>query len=91
MADESHNTVFAQNSTSTLDNGNNVSSINPNSESIDDLLAIANKAQDLGNYSRTIEYYDKVLGIDPNDVNALNNKGLALDNLGNNTEADRVL
>ena len=30
-----------------------------------------------------IEYYDKVLGIDPNDVDALNNKGVALKNLGN--------
>ena len=42
-----------------------------------------------------IAYYDKVLAIDANDTNALNNKGLALDNLVQYQEAityyDRVL
>ena len=94
-ADENHDTIFAQNSTSTLDNGNNLSSINPNSESIDGLLAVANVSMDIGNYTGAIEYFDKVLAIDPNDVDALNSKGVALDSLGNYTEAieyfDKVL
>ena len=93
-ADESHNAVFAQNSTSTLDNGTNVG-IHPNTESIDNLLTSGDNEYDLGNYTGAIEYYDKILGIDPNDVDALNNKGVALDNLGNYTGAieyyDKVL
>ena len=40
----------------------------------------------LGNYTGAIEYYDKVLGIDPNDVDALDNKEVALDNLGQSTD-----
>jgi Flp pilus assembly protein TadD len=34
-----------------------------------------------------MSYYDRVLAIDPHDVNALNNEGAALENLGNNTGA----
>jgi tetratricopeptide (TPR) repeat protein len=37
-----------------------------------------NKGVDLqvsGQYKKAIEYYDKVLAIDPNHVGALNNKG----------------
>jgi tetratricopeptide (TPR) repeat protein len=94
-ANESQYSIFAQNSTSTLGNGTNVSSINPNSESIVDLLAIGIEAENLGNYIGAIEYYDKVLAIDPNEVNATYNKGSALDSLGNYTGAieyyDRVL
>jgi tetratricopeptide (TPR) repeat protein len=41
----------------------------------------------LGNYTGAIEYYDKALTIQPNDSYALDNKGLALDNLGNHTGA----
>jgi len=84
-ADESHNAVFAQNSTSTLDNGTNVG-IHPNTESIDNLLTSGDNEYDLGNYTGAIEYYDKVLGIDPNDVDALDNKEVALDNLGQSTD-----
>ena len=29
-----------------------------------------------GNYTQAIKYYDKALAIDPNDKDALNNKGL---------------
>jgi hypothetical protein len=36
----------------------------------------------LGQYNESIEYYDKVLAIDPNYVFALDNKRLAIDNLG---------
>jgi tetratricopeptide (TPR) repeat protein len=31
------------------------------------------------NYTGTIKYYDKALAINPKDVNALTDKGLALD------------
>jgi tetratricopeptide (TPR) repeat protein len=36
----------------------------------------------LGQYNESIEYYDKVLAIDPNYVFVLDNKRLAIDNLG---------
>ena len=36
---------------------------------------------DQGNYT-SIRCYDKALGIDPNNVEALFNKGISLDNLG---------
>ena len=35
--------------------------------------------------SITAVYFDKALAIDPGDKSALNNKGVALDNLGNST------
>ena len=38
-------------------------------------------------YVRGIEYFDKLLAIDPHDVHALNGKGAALDVLGNHTGA----
>ena len=37
---------------------------------------------ELGQHEEAISYYDKALGIDPNNIYALYNKGLALDNLG---------
>ena len=39
----------------------------------------------LGNYTGAIAYYDKVLAIDPKDVDALTSKGVALSKLGNYT------
>jgi len=49
----------------------------------------------LGNYSGAIEYYDKVLAMDPNDRDALTNKGSALYSLGNYSESilyyDKIL
>ena len=36
-------------------------------------------------------YYDKVLKINPNDIDALLNKGLALDELGRYDEAIQIL
>ena len=94
-ANESNIAVFAQNSTSTLNNGINASSINPNSESMDNLLASGDSAYDLGNYTGAIEYYNKILDINPNDIDALNNKGAALYGLDNYTGAieyyDKVL
>ncbi len=41
----------------------------------------------LGNNTGAIEYFDKVLAIDPQYVHAVVNKGGALMNLGNNTGA----
>ena len=38
--------------------------------------------QRLGQYNESIGYYDMALAIDPNNVNALHNKGFALYNLG---------
>ncbi|MFZ1077629.1 MAG: tetratricopeptide repeat protein, partial [Nitrosotalea sp.] len=39
------------------------------------------------NYEKALEYYDQILKVDPKDVKALYNKGLALENLGRNEEA----
>ena len=41
----------------------------------------------LGKYEEAIEWYDKTLKIDPNNVFALYNKGFALNNLGKYQEA----
>jgi len=38
-------------------------------------------------HTGAILYYDKALVINPRDVDALTDKGLALDNLGNHTGA----
>ena len=43
------------------------------------------------NDTGAIEYYDKALAIQPNDTYALDNKGLALDNLENHTGAIEYL
>ncbi len=52
-------------------------------------------AHQQGMNEQAIEYYDRVLAIDPNDVYALNGKGNSLTNLGRYQEAieyyDRVL
>ena len=42
---------------------------------------------DIGKYQEAIPYYDKVLEIDPNNVNALSFKGLSLNRLGDYIEA----
>jgi Flp pilus assembly protein TadD len=61
-------------------------SINDNADSnpnpIDDLLIQGDTALNEGNYEKAIQYYDKVLAIDPNDTEAVNSKGISLDNLG---------
>jgi tetratricopeptide (TPR) repeat protein len=36
----------------------------------------------LGKHNESIEHFDKVLAIDPNNVVALDNKRLAIENLG---------
>ena len=40
-----------------------------------------------GNHTGAMEYYDKASAVDPHYVNALGNKGLSLDKLGNHTGA----
>jgi tetratricopeptide (TPR) repeat protein len=87
--EQNQDTVFAQNSTSTITpaNGTNVVSTGLNTTSINDLLASGDRELDLNNYGLAIEYYDKILAKDPNSVDALNNKGIALDAVGNSTEA----
>jgi tetratricopeptide (TPR) repeat protein len=43
----------------------------------------------LGNHTGAIQYYDKALAVDPNNVAALNNKGNALGKLGKHVEATK--
>ena len=59
-------------------------------KSSDNINTLINKGlalDNLGNYTQAIQYYDKVLAIDPKYVAALNNKGSALGRLGNHTQA----
>ena len=53
------------------------------SEDVDFLLAEGNSFADLGKYEEAISYYDKVLEIDPNNLNVLGKKGDALVKLDN--------
>jgi tetratricopeptide (TPR) repeat protein len=39
------------------------------------------------NYTEAIKYFDKIIGINPKDIDALIKNGLALDKLGNHTGA----
>ena len=61
----------------------------------DQLLAIGESYYLGGNFTQAIEYYNDVLAIDPNNIGAIYDKGLALDALGSLEEAivyyDRVL
>jgi Flp pilus assembly protein TadD len=54
---------------------------------IENLLSKGFNLYRLGNYTGSIQSYDKVLAIDPINKNALLNKGIALDDLGNYSEA----
>ncbi len=38
--------------------------------------------RELGNHTGAIQHFDKVLAVDPNETDALYNKGFALDSLG---------
>jgi tetratricopeptide (TPR) repeat protein len=66
-------------------NSNDVSLLNNKGVSLDNL----------GRHLEAIEYYDRVLAIDPNHVTALYNKGFALNGLGQYDQAieyfDKVL
>jgi tetratricopeptide (TPR) repeat protein len=58
------------------------------------VIALGNKGVALdvmGRHEEAIEWYDKVLAIDPNDVKALNNKGAALDLLKRHKKAIKWL
>jgi tetratricopeptide (TPR) repeat protein len=52
-----------------------------------DLLEQGFGLYSLGQYQEAITWYDKALSIDPNNIEALNYKGVALSNLGKNEEA----
>ena len=55
-----------------------------------DFKALVNKGlalDDLGNHTGALQYFDKALAIQPNDIHALYDKGVALGNLRNYTEA----
>jgi tetratricopeptide (TPR) repeat protein len=41
----------------------------------------------LEKYNESLKVFEKVLSIDPNDASSLYNKGIALDKLGNHTQA----
>jgi tetratricopeptide (TPR) repeat protein len=62
---------------------------------IDTLVKKADQLSDEYRYDEAMGYYDKVLGIQPNNTHTLNNKDLALDYLGRYNEAiqyyDKVL
>jgi tetratricopeptide (TPR) repeat protein len=53
----------------------------------EDLFFRGNNAYQQGRYEEAIEYFDRVLIIDPNHVGALIINGLALDSLGRSEEA----
>ncbi len=56
-------------------------------ENIFSLFSRGNEALQQGMYDQAIEYYDRVLALDPNHVMALYNKGSILDDLGRYQEA----
>src|SRR5829696_1325587 len=58
-----------------------------NSTQLETLYNTANNFYDNQKYDEAIQYYDKVLAINPSAVDALNNKGLALDHLQRYDEA----
>jgi tetratricopeptide (TPR) repeat protein len=80
-SDPSRNNIDIQSTTSPIYQTNNSSS---------DVSALVNKGDALykqGNYTQAIQYYDKVLAIDPKDGEALNGIGDALRGQGNYTQA----
>ena len=58
-----------------------------NSTQLEKLYNTANNFYDNQKYDEAIQYYDKVLAINPSAVGALNSKGLALDHLQRYDEA----
>ena len=71
-----------------VDNANLTTSVaaQQNSEE-DDLFFRGNNVYEQDRYEEAIEYFDRVLAIDPNHVGALIIKGLALDRLARSEEA----
>ena len=76
--------IFAQ---SSLNSPSSSSSSMINSTQVETLYNTANNFYDNQKYEEALQYYDKVLAIDPSSVNALNSKGLALDHLQRYDEA----
>jgi tetratricopeptide (TPR) repeat protein/uncharacterized protein YjbI with pentapeptide repeats len=73
----------AKSITSTTGNQPNISSSNVSALINIRVFDLVNQS----NIRQAIQYYDKALAINPNDNNALANKGIALYNLGNYTQA----
>ena len=76
--------IFAQ---SSLNSPSSSSSSMINSTQVETLYNTANNFYDNQKYEEALQFYDKVLAIDPSSVNALNSKGLALDHLQRYDEA----
>jgi protein O-GlcNAc transferase len=49
-----------------------------------------NLAQKCGKYQESISYYDRALSVDSNYAPALYNKGVSVEKLGNNIEAQQL-
>lgn len=52
------------------------------SDDVKDLISKGNSLYDLGNYAGALQYYDKALAVNPNDLDALYSKGIILHQLG---------
>jgi Flp pilus assembly protein TadD len=72
------------NSKSVLTNDNNtITRANTTNNLVDEGISLLV----VGKYNEAISLFDKVLAVDPNDVNTLTNKGNVLDTLGMHQEA----
>ena len=78
--------IFAQSSLNSLSSSSSSSAM-INSTQVETLYNTANNFYDNQKYDEALQYYDKVLAIDPSSVNALNSKGLALEHLQRYDEA----
>ena len=59
--------------------------------STEDILNKANVLLDLQKYDEALQYYDKVLAIDPNNIDTMNDKANVLEDLERYDEATTVL
>jgi len=75
-SDPSRNNTDMRSTTSTINQTNNASS------EVSTLVNKGDAISDQGSYTQAIQYYDKALGIDPNNKDALNGKGNALSGQG---------
>lgn len=57
-------------------------------DSVAKLLKQAQKALDVDNHSLALDYYDKAIELDPNNINVWYKKGILLEQLGNQAYND---